>query len=191
MHSDSPISPRLLDSGRSKVPLDYPVKRSWTVNATNKLLDIYAEVCGASLDKDIATKLRVTKQAVSNWRKEHAHPDAESVGRMCDATGQSVAHWLPLIEADRARSPEARKVWLRLAQAAATIALVVFSGSPNKATACEHKLSIDNEHSQVSPVYIMRNYGRAKAWLKRTGTRLAQLLAHSHGPRSWQAKAVA
>ena len=95
------------------------------MNATNKLLDKYAESCSAALDKDLAARLRVTKQAVSNWRKGHSHPDAESVARMCEATGESVAHWLPLIEADRARNPEARKVWLRLAQMAAAVTLAV------------------------------------------------------------------
>lgn len=95
------------------------------MNATNNLLDKYCKACSITQDKDLAVKLRVTKSAVSNWRTGRAHPDAESVSRMCEATGEHVAHWLPLIEAERARTPEAKKVWLRLAQMAAAIALVV------------------------------------------------------------------
>ena len=95
------------------------------MTASNNLLDKYAKACSIAQDKDLAIKLRVTKSAVSNWRNGRAHPDAESVARMCEATGESVAHWLPLIEADRARNPEARKVWLRLAQMAAAITLAV------------------------------------------------------------------
>ena len=95
------------------------------MTASNNLLDKYAKACSLAQDKDLAAKLRVTKSAVSNWRNGRAHPDAESVARMCEATGESVAHWLPLIEADRARNPEARKVWLRLAQMAAAVALTV------------------------------------------------------------------
>ncbi|WP_158543215.1 helix-turn-helix domain-containing protein [Dyella psychrodurans] len=123
------------------------------MNATNNLLDKYAEICAVSFDKDIAAKLRVSKQAVSNWRKGHAHPDAESVERMCEATNESVAHWLPLIEADRARTPEARKVWLRLAQAAASIALIIM--------ATKHGHGAESAQALLlSPVYIMRNLRR-------------------------------
>ncbi|MGO4703553.1 DUF3693 domain-containing protein [Dyella sp. 2RAB6] len=95
------------------------------MNATNKLLDKYAEACSIKQDKELAARLRVTKQAVSGWRNGHSHPDADSVGRMCEASGENVAHWLPLIEADRARNPEARKVWLRLAQMAAAVTLAI------------------------------------------------------------------
>ena len=77
------------------------------------------------MDKDIASRLRVTKAAVSGWRHEKSHPDADSVSRMCEATGDSVAHWLPLIEAERARNPAAKQVWLRLAQAAAVVTLAL------------------------------------------------------------------
>ena len=121
------VSPRLSDSGQSKVPSYSPVKGPQTVNATIKLLDKYAKTCAIKQDKELAARLRVTKQAVSGWRNERSHPDADSIARMCEATGEQIAHWLPLIEADRARNPEARKVWLRLAQAAAVITLTVAS----------------------------------------------------------------
>lgn len=95
------------------------------MSATIKLLDKFALACSIKQDKDLAAKLRVTKATVSGWRHAKSHPDAESVARMCEATGESVAHWLPLIEAERARNPEARKVWLRLAQMAAAVTLAV------------------------------------------------------------------
>lgn len=122
------------------------------MNATNKLLDKYALACSTAMDKDLAAKLRVTKQAVSNWRKGNAHPDAESVARMCEATGEQIAHWLPLIEAERARTPEARKVWLRLAQMAAAVALTVglFPAHAEAATPLGNV-------AQSAHVYIMRN----------------------------------
>jgi transcriptional regulator with XRE-family HTH domain len=99
------------------------------VNAGIKLLDKYAKSCSIAQDKDLAAKLRVTKAAVSGWRHGKSHPDAESIAKMCEATGEPLAHWLPLIEADRARTPEGRKVWLRLAHlaTAATVVLSVLS----------------------------------------------------------------
>lgn len=89
------------------------------------LLDKYVKAGGHASDSAAARALKVQPSAVNNWRHGRAHPDAESVSRMCEATGESVAHWLPLIEADRARTPEAKKVWLRLAQMAAAITLAV------------------------------------------------------------------
>jgi transcriptional regulator with XRE-family HTH domain len=94
------------------------------MNATIKLLDKYREVCSLSSDNACAVRLGVTRSAVSLWRLQKGHPDADSVERMCAATNEPLAKWLPLIEAERARSPAARKVWLRLAQAAASIAVI-------------------------------------------------------------------
>ena len=74
------------------------------MNAANKLLDKYIETCKHASDSAAARALKVQPSAVNNWRHERAHPDAESVARMCEATGESIAHWLPLIEADRARN---------------------------------------------------------------------------------------
>lgn len=94
------------------------------MNATIELLDRYKGAKGAASDTEVAKMLRVTKAAVSNWRNGRSKPEAETVAAMCHATGEKLAHWLPLIEADRARSAESRKVWLRLAAQAAVIALV-------------------------------------------------------------------
>jgi len=94
------------------------------MSSTNKLLDKFAKVCGHESEKAIAEALRVRQSAVSNWRHERAHANAEAVERMCTAIGEPLRHWLPLIEAERARTPADKKVWLRLAQAAAAFALV-------------------------------------------------------------------
>lgn len=94
------------------------------MNASNKLLDKYAEVCGTSKDSELAARLRVSKQAVSGWRNGKAHPNAEAVERMCQEIGEPLRSWLPLIEAERARTPADKKVWLRLAQAAASLAVI-------------------------------------------------------------------
>ncbi len=95
------------------------------MNAAIKLLDKYKEVCSIASDNACAGSLGVSRQAVSKWRTGENHPDADVIEKMCNATGEPLRHWLPLIEAERARSPAVRKVWLRLAQAAAMIALTV------------------------------------------------------------------
>ena len=101
------------------------------MNSTIQLLDKYKAACAIPSDNACAISLGVTRAAVSKWRNGQAHPDADSVEKMCAKTGQPLRQWLPLIEAERARTPEARKVWLRLAQAAAAVALMVSFGRPD------------------------------------------------------------
>lgn len=93
------------------------------MSATLELLDRYTKTCSIASDKDLAMRLRVSKQAVSGWRHGKAHPNAKAVEDMCKAIGAPVRDWLPLIEAERARTPEDKRVWLRLAQAAAALVL--------------------------------------------------------------------
>lgn len=95
------------------------------MNPTILLLDKYSEICKHASDSAAARALKVQPSAVNNWRHGRSHPDAESVERMCLAINEPVARWLPLIEAERARSPAAKRVWLRLAQAAAVVTLAI------------------------------------------------------------------
>lgn len=99
------------------------------MNTTNILLDKYLKVCLATQDKEIATRLRIRQSTVSNWRAGRAHPDAESIEKMAKAIGEPVGPWLASIEAERARSPANRMVWLRLAAtlgAALALALTLY-----------------------------------------------------------------
>ncbi len=95
------------------------------MNASLTLLDKYKAVRGITSDNACAQELGITRATVSRWRNELGHPEADLVEKMCAATGEKLAHWLPLIEAERARSPAARKAWLRLAQAAAAIVILI------------------------------------------------------------------
>lgn len=137
------------------------------MTATVQLLDKYKAARGIATDMAAAESLRVGKAAVSKWRNGGGHPDADSVEAMCVAIGEPVAHWLHLIEAERARTPAARRVWLRLAQAAAAIAIAVgLTGTPLSVQAAG-TLS----HSPVHPVY----YVNFNLILRRLGMMLASL----------------
>lgn len=94
------------------------------MNATIKLLDKYREACSLTSDNAVAVRLGLSRSTVSLWRGQKGHPEADSIEKMCTATGESIARWMPLIEADRARSPDARKAWLRLAHLAAAVTTV-------------------------------------------------------------------
>ena len=123
------------------------------MNSANKLLDKYADVCLFTSDKQIAAALRVRQSAVSNWRHANAHPSAESIERMCEAIGEPLRAWLPLIEADRARTPADKKVWLRLAQGAAALIIASTFSHLNAQTS---KLTETNSATHNSgTMYIM------------------------------------
>lgn len=119
------------------------------MNNTNKLLDSYKKVCSVASDNGAAAKLGLTRATISGWRHGKSHANAEAVERMCTAIGEPLRAWLPLIEAERARTPGDRKVWLRLAQAAAAIALTV-------GLVPAHAGTLSAPHNP-SHVYIMSN----------------------------------
>lgn len=95
------------------------------MNASIRLLDKYKAAGTLASDNACAGALGVGRAAVSKWRNGSGHPEADLIERMCEATGEPLARWLPLIESERARSPGARRAWLRLAQAAAAVVLSV------------------------------------------------------------------
>lgn len=157
------------------------------MSASINLLDKYKKACSLASDNACAGSLGVGRAAVSKWRNGTGHPEADLVERMCDVAGEPLAKWLPLIEAERARTPSARKVWLRLAQVAAGFALVV-GLSPVHAEAVHHAAQVSAESA---PVYIMRN----KRWWSRgrlrLGMALAWLLSPTHGKHPWHDAATA
>lgn len=120
------------------------------MSASINLLDKYKKACSIASDNACASSLGVGRAAVSKWRNGTGHPEADLIERMCEATGEPLARWLPLIEAERARSPGARRAWLRLAQVAATVAGVYL--------VLRHGIDAHNATAfMLSPLYIMRN----------------------------------
>jgi len=112
------------------------------MSAAIKLLDTYAKTCYARSDAEIGRNLGLTRATVNGWRKGASHPDAESVEKMADAIGEPVGPWLATIEAERARTPAGRKVWLRLAATLGTtlaLAVIALPSHPST-TAPEHCL---------------------------------------------------
>ena len=101
------------------------------MTTAKKLLDKYAETCKAKNDAEIARNLKLTRGAVNNWRTGTSHPDAESVEKMALAIGEVPGPWLAAIEADRARTPAARMVWLRLAATLATTLALAVTALPS------------------------------------------------------------
>lgn len=119
------------------------------MNAVNKLLDMYRESCSLASDSALAESLKLTRQGVHQWRKGTSWPSEEHIIAMAKAIGEPAERWFVAINADRA-GPEGRKVWLRLAQVAATVAAVYL--------VLQHGVDAQGAAAfALSPVYIMRN----------------------------------
>ena len=127
------------------------------MSASINLLDKYKKACSIASDNACASSLGVGRAAVSKWRNGTGHPEADLVERMCEATGEPLARWLPLIEAERARSPSARKAWLRLAQVAAVLTLAIGSLPSH---AAERQGTGFASHNPVHSVYYVNLHGR-------------------------------
>ena len=100
------------------------------MNISNQLLEIYRQRLSLKTNQAVADRLGVKQPTVSMWLNEKSHPNAEAIAAMCKATGEPLAKWLPMIEAERCRTEADRKVWLRLAQMAAAVALTVGIATP-------------------------------------------------------------
>lgn len=97
------------------------------MSAVNNLLDKYREACSLTSDSAVADRLKISRQGVHQWRKGLSWPSEDHVIAMAKAIDEPAERWFVEINADRA-SPAGRKIWLRLIQAAASIAAVyVFS----------------------------------------------------------------
>lgn len=120
---------------------------------TTKLLDTYKITCGIETDMAAATRLKIARATISGWRHGNRHAEADTVELMCAATGENLANWLHAIEAERARTPAAARVWAKLAKVAACFALVASFGLLNVQTASSH--GTDSTARNPGTVYIM------------------------------------
>ncbi len=91
----------------------------------SKLLDKWMKVCSIKTQAEAARILgKAGSATISNWRSGYAKPDNESIALICEQCGEDAAHWIGQLNADFEESPRLKKVWLRLAQAAAVLIAV-------------------------------------------------------------------
>lgn len=85
---------------------------------TMLLLDRWKAAKGITTDCAAATRLHLTKQAVSNWRHGRSHAEPVSAEKMALDLKLDVCAVLAAIEADRATSLAVQQVWSRYGKAA-------------------------------------------------------------------------
>ncbi len=88
---------------------------------TMELLDQAKARAGLSSDSALAAGLGVTKQAVSNWRHGNKLPDAVACEKLAVLSGIPLARVLGIVGEARAISIAEKRVWRKLASAAAVV----------------------------------------------------------------------
>jgi hypothetical protein len=136
------------------------------MNAINKLLDKTKESCAAATDMALAVKLAVTRQAVSNWRVGRAYPDPVACARIAEITGEPLARVLGIVGEARALSTEEKKVWRRLATAAALVLAVGLTAAATPAQAAAQRVLAASNNAGL---YIMRSFRAFLNGLRRLG----------------------
>ncbi|MEH6416216.1 DUF3693 domain-containing protein [Pseudomonas sp. CGJS7] len=100
------------------------------MSATLKLLEKYRAAGSIPSDNAAAIALGIHRATVSGWRKQGKQAEPHVIAAMAKAIGQEPGGWLALIESERARSSEDKKVWAALARqlgAAAAVVLMLSS----------------------------------------------------------------
>jgi len=118
------------------------------MTAVNNLLDKYRKVCSITSDSALAESIGITRQGVHQWRKGISWPSEDHIITMAKRIDEPAERWFVAISADRA-TPEGRKLWLKLLQAAAALAAIyLFS-----------RHSLDVYTANIAMVFAAHNSG--------------------------------
>lgn len=99
------------------------------METVNDLIDKAREAMQAESDNQLAIKLKVTRQAVSGWRRNAHTPDTVMCAKLAEITGIPLARVLGIVGEARAISREEKAVWRRLASAALVLLTALPLGS--------------------------------------------------------------
>lgn len=114
-----------------------------------ELLDEARKATGARTDTELAKKLGVTANSVSNYRSGYSLPKAAVCERLAKITGKKPLSVIAIVEEQRAISTEDKAVWRRLASAAALLLSVGVLGG-----------LAAHPDAQARPGSISHNYDR-------------------------------
>ena len=125
---------------------------------TTALLDRAKRLCEPPTDYQLAKRLGISAQRLSNWRRREQTPDNEGAWKIAEILGPPIPEVIAYIEEDRAKTPEERERWTarlpRLLSALAIAAWIAGHGAPQ---------SVENSPAGFYRLYIMRTRRRRRA----------------------------
>lgn len=86
------------------------------INRTTRLLDKAMRKHRLASDYKLALVMGVSQSSLGSYRAGKTLPDTRVISKICELTDDDSALIAVEIEAERAKSPEARKIWLGFAQ---------------------------------------------------------------------------
>lgn len=86
------------------------------MQTTKQLLDRAKKARGLTSDYQLSKALGVVNSAVTNWRSGRSSPDDVIAAHLAEMAGQDPCSVVAELHAARAKSPEARALWMRMAE---------------------------------------------------------------------------
>lgn len=115
------------------------------MQTTKQLIDRAKKAQGIESDYKLAHVLGITQSAITNWNSGRSHPDDAIAARLAVMAGQDPSMVIAELHAVRAKTPEVKALWLRMAHqlrhAVAAVmftvgaAMLLIAGSPTSAEA--------------------------------------------------------
>ncbi len=106
------------------------------------LLDKSKACAGIESDYRLAKLIGITNSAITNYRTKKTTPDERVIQKLCALTGDDPDVISALLQSRRARTPEGKELWLRVAKRlAAAAAAGAVSASVLAATPLPYPLS--------------------------------------------------
>ncbi|MES2251103.1 MAG: helix-turn-helix domain-containing protein [Pseudomonadota bacterium] len=115
------------------------------MQTTKQLLDRAKKAQGIESDYKLAQHLGVVQSAVTHWRSGRSSPDDVIAAQLAEMAGQDPLAVIAELHAARAKTPDAKQLWLRMAMQlrhavaavmmACGVAMILLAPSPNGAQA--------------------------------------------------------
>jgi len=123
---------------------------------TTKLLNRLSTHLADASDYRIAKELGVSKTTVSNWRVGKGTMSDATAVRVAELLGENPAYILAVVHAERTESPDAQKVWRKMAAAFGGKAAAIFAATLLTGHSPHASASTLPQTATASPaVYIM------------------------------------
>jgi predicted transcriptional regulator len=85
------------------------------MQTTKQLLDRAKKAQGIESDYKLSQVLGVVQSAVTNWRSGRSSPDDVIAAKLAEMAGQDPLSVIAELHAARAKTPDAKQLWMRMA----------------------------------------------------------------------------
>ncbi len=127
----------------------------------DEIINEALKAIGETADNQLAIRIGLSRQSVSQWRKKTSSPDSYALMELQKILKVDARELLAIIEAERAKTEERRGYWEEIKKgfskkgtvtALALAAALMLAGTPPKASASVSKLGV----ADIGNVYYVK-----------------------------------